>query len=112
MAKTKITPCAKHPGITQQFITAIQEALDTFEDEISSLTDDIHGKAYKKYDEAYRDALIPVWNLAHFASVDTVMKTITDKNLREITVMAERLKPTPPCTKVTKDKTKVLDLIQ
>ena len=110
MAKTKITPCAKHPGRTQQFIEAIQEALDTFEDEISSLTDDIHGKAYKKYVEAYHDALIPVWNLACFASVDTVMKMITDKNLREITVMAKCLKPIPLHTKVTKDKTKVPDL--
>ena len=107
MAKTKITPCAKHPGRTQQFIDAIQEALDTFEDEISSLTDDIRGKAYKKYVEAYRDTLIPVWNLAGF---DTVMKTITDKDLREITVMAKCLKPSPPHTKVSKEKTKVPDL--
>ena len=110
MAKTKITPCAKHPGRTQEFIKVVQEALDTFEDEISSLTDDIHGKAYKKYVEAYRDALIPVWNLARFSSVDTVMKMITNKNLTEITVMAQCLKPTPPHTKVTKDKTKVPDL--
>ena len=110
MAKTKITPHAKHPGRTQQFINAIQDALDTFEDEISSLTDDIRGKAYKKYVEAYRDALIPVWSLARFASIDTVMKTITDKDLREITVMAECLKPSPPHTNVTKEKTKVPDL--
>ena len=38
------------------------------------------------------------------------MNMITDKNLREITVMAECLKPTPPRMKVTKDKTKVPDL--
>ena len=100
----------KHPGRTQQFIDVIQEALDTFEDEISSLTDDIHGKVYKKYVEAYRDALIPVWNLACFASVDTVIKTITDKDLREITVMAECLKPTLPRTKLSKEKIKVPDL--
>ena len=110
MAKTKITPRAKHPGRTEQFIHAIKEALDTFEDEISSLTNDIHGKVYKKYVEAYHDALIPVWNLAHFASVDTVMKTITDRNLREMTVMAKCLKPTPPGMKESKEKTKVPDL--
>ena len=89
MAKTKITPRAKHPSRTQEFIKAVQEVLETFEDEISSLTDDIHGKAYKKYVKAYCDALVPVWNLARFASVDTVMKTITNKNLTEITVMLE-----------------------
>ena len=58
--KTKITPRAKHPSRTQQFLNVIQDALDTFEDKISSLTDDICGKVYKKYVEAYRDALIPV----------------------------------------------------
>ena len=110
MAKTKITPCAKHPGRTQQFINAIQDALDTFEDEISSLTDDIHGGVYKKYVEAYRHALTPVWSLARFVSIDTVMKMITDKDLREITVMAECLKPTPPHTSVTQEKTKVPNL--
>ena len=107
MPKTKITPHAKHPSRTQQFLDAIQDALDMFEDEISSLMDDIHDKAYKKYVEAYRDALIPVWNLARFASIDMVTKTITDKDLREITVMAERLKPAPPHMKVSKEKTKV-----
>ena len=110
MAKTKVTPCAKHPGRTQEFIKVVQEALETFEDEISSLTDDICGKAYKKYVKAYHDALVPVWRLARFASVNTMMKTITNKNLTEITVMAQCLKPTPPRTKVTKDKTKVPDL--
>ena len=38
------------------------------------------------------------------------MKTITDKELMEITVMARRLKPSPPRTKVTKDKTKISNL--
>ena len=96
MAKTKITPCAKHPSRTQEFIKVIQEALETFKDEISSLTDDIRGKAYKKYVKAYRDALVPVWNLARFVSVDTMMNTITDKNLTEITVMVQCLMPTLP----------------
>ena len=109
MAKTKVTPCAKHPSRAQEFIKVVQEALETFEDEISSLTDDICGKAYKKYVKAYHDALT-VWRLARFASVNTMMKTITDKNLTEITVMAQCLKPTPPHTKVTKDKTKVPNL--
>ena len=38
------------------------------------------------------------------------MKTITDKDLREITVMAECLKPAPPHPEVSKEKTKVPDL--
>ena len=39
-----------------------------------------------------------------------MMKTITDKNLTEISVMAQCLMPTPPHLKVTKDKTKIPDL--
>ena len=110
MPKTKITPRAKHPDQTQQFLDAIQNALDTFEDEISSLTEEIHGKAYRKYATAYCEALIPVWNLAHFASIGTVMQTIADKDLKEITIMAECLKPASPRLEVLKEKTKVPNL--
>ena len=110
MLKTKITPYAKHPDWTQQFLDVIQNALDTFEDEISSLMEEIHGKAYRNYVTAYREALIPVWNLARFASIGTVMQTIADKDLKEITIMAERLKPASPHPEVLKEKTKVPDL--
>ena len=110
MPKTKITPCAKHPDHTQQFLDAIQNALDMFEDEISSLTEEICGKAYRNYVIAYREALIPVWNLARFASIGTVMETIADKDLKEITIMAKHLKPASPHPEVLKEKTKVPNL--
>ena len=110
MPKTKITPRTKHPDRTQQFLDAIQNALDTFEDEISLLTEEIRGKAYRNYVIAYREALIPVWNLARFASIGTVMETIADKDLKEITIMAEHLKPASPRPEVLKEKTKVPDL--
>ena len=110
MPKTKVTPRAKHPDQTQPFLDAIQNALDTFEDEISSLTEETRGKAYRNYVTAYREALVPVWNLAHFASIGTVMETIADKDMKEITIMAECLKPTSPRLEVLKGKTKVPDL--
>ena len=110
MPKTKITSCAKHPDCTQQFLNTIQNALDMFEDKISSLTEEIHGKAYRNYVIAYRAALIPVWNLALFTSIGTVMETVADKDLKEITIMAEHLKPTSPCPEVLKEKTKVPNL--
>ena len=89
MLKTKVTQCAKHPDRTQQFLDMIQNALDMFEDEISSLTEETHGKVYRNYVTAYRETLIPVWNLARFASIGTVMETIADKDMKEITIMAE-----------------------
>ena len=81
-----------------------------FEDKISSLTEEICGKAYRNYVIAYHAALIPVWNLAHFASIGMVMETVADKDLKEITIMAERLKPASPHPEVLKEKTKVPDL--
>ena len=81
-----------------------------FEDEISSLMDEIHGKAYRNYVTAYCEALVPIWNLAQFASIRTVMETIADKDMKEITIMAEHLKSTSPCPKVLPQKAKIPDL--
>ena len=60
MAKTKITPRAKHPDRTQKFIKAIQEALEAFEDEVGSLTEDIRSNAYNNFLEAYHLSLIHI----------------------------------------------------
>ena len=110
MPKTKITPRAKHPNKTQQFLDETQVALETFEDEISSLAEEVREKAYRNYVKAYREALVPVWNLARFADIRTVLETVTDKNMSEITTMAERLKPTSPRPKAISDKATILDL--
>ena len=110
MLKTKVTPHDKHPDQTQQFLDAIQTALDTFEDEISSLTEEIRGKAYRNYVTAYCEALVPVWNLARFASIGMVMEPIADKDMKEITIMAERLKPASSRPEVFKQKAKIPDL--
>ena len=110
MPKTEVTPCAKHPDRTQQFLNATQVALETFKDEISSLTDEICHKAYRNYIKAYQQALVPIWNLARFANIHTVLETVTDKNMNKIMTMAERLKPASPRLKATPQKATILDL--
>ena len=110
MPKTKVTPHAKHPDRTQQFLDATQIALETFEDQISSLTEEIRRKAYKNYVKAYQEALVPVWNLACFANIRTVLETVTDKNMNEIMTMAECLKPASPRPKAIPQKATILDL--
>ena len=110
MPKTKVTPRAKHPNKTQQFLDATQVTLETFEDKISSLAEVVHEKVYRNYIKAYREALVPVWNLARFADIRTVLETVTDKNMSEITTMAERLKPTSPRLKAISDKATIPDL--
>ena len=110
MPKTKVTPRAKHPNKTQQFLDATQITLETFEDEISSLTEEVCKKVYRNYVKAYKEALVPVWNLAHFADIRTILETVTDKNMSEITTMAERLKPISPYPKAISDKATIPDL--
>ena len=110
MPKTKVTPRAKHSNKTQQFLDATQIALEIFEDEISSLAEEVCKKAYKNYVRAYREALVPVWNLASSANIETVLKTVTDKKMHEIKMMAECLKPTSPRPKAISDKTTIPDL--
>ena len=110
MPKTKVTPRAKHPNCTQQFLDTIQAALDTFKDEISTLTEEIHSKAYRNYVTVYHEALVPIWNLAHLANIRTVMETVADKDMKEITTMAARLKPASPSPKVVPQKAKIPDL--
>ena len=84
--------------------------METFEDEISSLTEEISAKAYRNYVRVYREALVPVWNLARFADIRTILETVTDKNMNEITTMAERLKPTSPRPKAIPDNATIPDL--
>ena len=84
MPKTKVTPRAKHPNKTQQFLDATQIAFEIFDDKISSLAEEVRGKAYKNYVRSYREALVPVWNLARFANIETVLKTVTYKKMHEI----------------------------
>ena len=110
MPTTKVTPRAKHPNKTKQFLDATQIALEMFDDEISSFTDEVKEKAYKHYIRSYREALVSVWNIARFANIDTVLKTVTDKKMQELKTMAERLKTTPPRPKAISDKTSIPDL--
>ena len=89
MAKTKITPHARNTDKTQKFIQDVEQAIEMFEDQIGSLANDIHERAYKNFLTSYRDAMIPIWNLARFASVKTVLKTIADKELTELAMMKQ-----------------------
>ena len=110
MAKTKITPWAKHPDWTQKFIQAVQEALEAFKDQVGSLTEEVRSNAYKNFLEAYRDTLTPVWNLAHFANIETILASIVNPQMTELAVMAQQMKPAPANSSIVKENRKVPDL--
>ena len=103
VARTKVTPRAKHPKHTQHFITTVKEALDAFEEQISFTDEEVRSGAYQKLLQAYKEALIPVWNLAGFADIDVILKTVSDKEMLELCTMAKQLQPTPATSNVTKE---------
>ena len=53
---------------------------------------------------------MPIWNLAQFADIEIVLRTIADKQMTELAVMSKSLTPLLNTSKVTKEARKVPDL--
>ena len=107
MAKMKLTPQATQTDKTKQFIIAIDEALETFEEEISSLSETTRECAYKNFITSYRAAMTPIWNFSRFTNVNTVLDTIADKEFSELKVMKTKLCEKPPQGTVVKENIKI-----
>ena len=82
-------------------------AMEIFEDEIGSLTQDICLKAYKNLVQSYRKALTVVWDSAQFADISLILQIVHDKKMLELAVMAQKLDLPPPSTRVVKEKRNV-----
>ena len=108
--KTMITPQAKYPDSTEKFLTDVKLALETLEDEVSSLSKQTRSGAYKNFLESYRDALIPLWNPAHFASIKTVLEMVANRQMTDLAVISRRLQPTNPSSTIVKEKKMTPDL--
>ena len=104
MLAPKISARAKHPNKTQTFVTAVQTAMDIFEDQIGSLSRDIHLKVYKTLVHSYKTALTAVWDSAQNANITLILETVQDKAMSELTEMAKQLQIPPPTVKVIKEK--------
>ena len=103
MSKAKVTPRAKHPERTQLFAATMKEALDAFKEEISLPDEDVRSGAFQKLLDAYKHALEPVWNLAHLAGIDIILKTVSDREMLQLGKMAKQLQPAPTTAKVIKE---------
>ena len=108
--KTTITPRAKYPDKTEKFLTDVKVALETLDDEVGSLSENMRSGAYKNFLESYRDALIPLWNPARFTSVKMVLETVANPQMTDLAVMARRLQPTTPSSTIVKEKKMTPDL--
>ena len=107
MAKTKLPPRATQTDETKKFIIAVDEALEMFEEEISSLSENTRECAYKNFITSYRDVMALIWNLLRFANVNTVLDTIADKEFSELKVMKNKLREKPPQGTVVKEGIKI-----
>ena len=104
MSAPKISARAKHPNKTQTFVTAVQIAMDIFEDQIESLSRDTRLKAYKTLVQSYKMALTAVWDPAQKADITLILETVEDKVMSELTEMAKQLHIPPPTVEVIKEK--------
>ena len=93
MAKTKTTPrssdtkavtaAAKRPDSTKQFQADIDAVLSDFDDHISSMDHDVRNTAYKMFSKAYKKSLEAIWPKAGDASIDHLLESIHDTELKE-----------------------------
>ena len=107
MAEMKLTPQATQTDKTKKFIIAVDEVLETFEEEISSFSENTCECTYKNFITLYRDAMGLIWNLSRFANVNTVLDTIADKEFSELNVMKNKLCEKPPQGTVVKEGVKI-----
>ena len=89
------------------FVTAVQTAMEIFEDQIGLLSRDIHLKAYKTLVRSYRKALTAVWDAAQLADITLILEAVHDKEMSQLAVMAQKLELPTPSTRVVKEKRNV-----
>ena len=104
MAKTKKTPkaripsrpvslAAKDPITTAKFLDDIDEAMATFDDEITSISANQHEVAYENLAKSYREAFTLVWDKASNTDVQPIIDAIPDKQLLEFKKLKWLLHP-------------------
>ena len=84
--------------------------MDQFEEHAHFPDAEVRENAYRVLLEAYHTALTPIWNLAWFADIEMVLKTVADKQMTELAIMSKKLAPPPNTSQVSKETRKVPDL--
>ena len=84
--------------------------MDKFKEHVHFPDAEVWENAYRTLLEVYRTALVPIWNLAWFACIEMVLKTVADKQMAELTMMNKKLAPPPNTSQVSKQARKVPDL--
>ena len=88
MATAPVSKAAKRPNKTMRFLADIKEAIDLFDDEISSHGDP-RAMAYEHFISSYKSAFAHIWPKIETADVKVVLQSVKDKELKELRRMTE-----------------------
>ena len=80
----------------KKFIQAVSEALKDFEENIRFPGEEIRASAYRVLLEAYHTVLTSIWSQAQFANTEQILKTISDRQMKELTTMSNQNQNLPP----------------
>ena len=87
-----VTAATKWPDKTKKFLASIDAALNTFDDQVSSI-DNRRETAYKTFLKAYREAFADIWPKITNTSVKTLLQSVKDAELHELRRMTCLMSP-------------------
>ena len=87
MATAPVSKAAKRPNKTMRFLADIKDAIDVFDDEISST--EHRSTAYKTFISSYKSAFTHIWPKIETADVKVILQSVKDKELKELRRMTE-----------------------
>ena len=98
-----VSSAAKDPMTTVKFLDAIDDAMATFDDEVTSLSTNQREAAYENLAHSYREAFAIVWDKAKNADMQPILDAIADKQLLEFKKLKWLLNPEQPPQKVIEE---------
>ena len=88
-----MSAAAKDSTKTSTFLNTIDSMLETFDDEILSVSTDAPQAAYYNLVTTYNQALGMIWDKAGLANIDAILDSVTDKEFKEYRRMVRLLQP-------------------
>ena len=88
-----MTAAAKRPDKMKKFLTDVDAALSTFDDQVSAMDNDDRETAYKTFSKSYREAFAAIWLKISDASIKTLLKSVQDTKLHEFRHMTRLMSP-------------------
>ena len=105
-----VSAAAKRPDITSAYLDSIEEALNDFDDEITSISRNQSSTAYSNLVRNYKVALTTIWEKARVADIEIILNSITDTELVELKRMTRMLQPRTEQLRVVEEQCTIPEL--